>query len=104
VSQQQNGLARAGSTIPRYQVALGRNSAAQEEVGFREARRFQPGRGRFGNRRGGAGSVPRLDLDELLVDIARELLFRIRRHPLRGQTGGSHRRHNRQFEHSKIVA
>src|SRR5882724_9625180 len=75
VGEEQDGFVGAGAVIADDQVALLGNCAAYENVGVGETCGFESCGGGFGYRRGCAGGVPRLDLDELFVDVAGQLFF-----------------------------
>ena len=69
---------------------------------FRKASGFKTRRGGFGHRRRRAGSVSGFDLDELLVNVARELLFGIRQHVLRRQMRSGDHCQEGESEHFQI--
>ena len=70
VRQKQERFAPAGAAIAGHQICFAWAGSADEDVGFGKAGGLQPGGCGFGYGGGLAGRVARLNLDELLIDVA----------------------------------
>src|SRR5262249_6754153 len=86
VSEEQHRLALTGAAIADHKVEFFRIGATEKDVLFGKAGGFEPSGGSFGHGSCGAGGGGGRNLYKLFVDVASELLFRIRASGLSGDT------------------
>ena len=88
VREQENGSTPSGAAVANDEIRLGGTRAADEDVRLGESGCLEPPGDGLGDGRRRAGREAGLDLDHLLVDLARQLSFGFRR--VHGATLSAH--------------
>ena len=93
---------RAGAVIANDEIGFLGNRAADENVGVGETGGFQARDGYFHDRSGRAGRKAGLNLDELLVDVVRELFFGVRARGLSVRRSGAEKAEQQAYESDPV--